>query len=341
MYFISGGIGFLACIIFIVLIILGSLRGKPCRTPLIALFLSVLLFLGSGFLYSRTDPEVGGTAFLKYVLRDQSVPPDLIGEWKERTKSEDSYHGIIISGDTIEIYWVSDGGESAALYWAGSFEAPQDGKEPYTWESVNDVGRTSAAQLASGEKTKTFTYQNGVLSYSASVLGITTTVEAKKQPWQSVDNSEEEPVNSGVSPVRLTASGDLGNYFVEVKGAALTSDSAGNSVIVVTYSWTNNSENVTNVLTNMLEKAYQNGKPLSTVVLSPEEVAPVYDTAARVQDVEPGETVDVECAFLLNNEKNVVEFGVSELLSASGDIVVMEFTPADLSYREPPATPKE
>ena len=47
MYFITGAVGFLACIIFMVLIILFAIKGKSCRVPLIAYFLSILLFLGS------------------------------------------------------------------------------------------------------------------------------------------------------------------------------------------------------------------------------------------------------------------------------------------------------
>ena len=208
MYFISGGIGFLACLVFMILIILFALRGKPCTVPLIALFLSVLLFLGSGFLYTRTDASIGGIDFLRFLVRDRTVPPDLDGEWREQNGSDDSFHGILISGDTIEIYWVSEGGNATSLYWAGSYVPPPDGKEPYTWVSENDVTRTSAAQLASGESTKTFTYQNGILSYSASVLGVTTTIETKKHPWQPVatqDKQERPPhLNSlpRVSPSR-------------------------------------------------------------------------------------------------------------------------------------------
>ena len=69
------------------------------------------------------------------------------------------------------------------MYWAGSFEAPSDGAEPYTWVSRNDASRTSAALLASGDNTKEFTYLNGKLSYSATVLGVTTTIHAEKQSW--------------------------------------------------------------------------------------------------------------------------------------------------------------
>ena len=182
MYFITGAVGFIACVIFMVLIILFAVKGKSCTVPLIAYFLSILLFLGSGFLFSRTDPSIGGGGFVDFLLRNNSVPPDLYGEWREVTKS-DSYHGIYINGDSIEIYWVSDGGLSRSLYWAGSFDPPPDGTEPYSWDSLNDVTQTSAALVASGESVKTFTYENGKLTYSASVLGVTTTVEAEKQPW--------------------------------------------------------------------------------------------------------------------------------------------------------------
>ena len=182
MYFITGAVGFLACIIFMVLIILFAVKGKSCRVPLIAYFLSILLFLGSGYLFTKTDPSIGGGGFVDFLLRNNTGPPDLYGEWKEAVDS-DSYHGIYINGDTIEIYWVSDGGRSRSLYWMGSFDAPPDGTEPYSWESVNDSSQTSAALVASGETTKTFTYENGKLTYSASVLGVTTIVEAEKQSW--------------------------------------------------------------------------------------------------------------------------------------------------------------
>lgn len=338
MYFISGGIGFIACIIFIVLIVVFSLRGKPCRTPLIALLISVLLFLGSGFLYSRTDPSVGGAGFLRYVLRDRTVPPDLWGEWRDDGGDEDSFHGIFISGDTIEIYWVTEGGLSTSLYWAGSYEAPPDGNEPYTWESVCDEERTAAAQLAANESTKTFTYFNGVLSYDAAILGVRTTIEARKQPWfPEQDEEEGEPPAPG-TPARLTASGKLGDFSIAVKGAELTDN--GDDVIIVTYTWTNNSTSPTSALTNMMEKAYQNGTPLEALTIPAEDELQIFDGTTRSQDIQPGESVDVECAFVLRNTRETVEFEVSELLSASGDTVIQSFTPSELPVREPPAPPE-
>lgn len=191
MYFITGGVGFLACIIFMLLIIIRAIRDKSCTTLLIAFFLAVVLFLGSGFLYSRTDPRIGGTGFVSTLLRDKTVPPNLAGEWwAPDTSNKDAYHGIYISGDKIEIYWISDGGATRTLYWAGTYDAPTDGKEPYTWESYSDPSHASGLLAAAGSS-KEFTYANGVISYSASAIGMTTTIEAKKQSWGFLTEQED------------------------------------------------------------------------------------------------------------------------------------------------------
>ena len=68
-----------------------------------------------------------------------------------------------------------------SLYWTGSFVAPETADEPYTWESANDTENTGSALLASGDETKTFTYQDGQISYDVSAMGMTQTVRLEKQ----------------------------------------------------------------------------------------------------------------------------------------------------------------
>lgn len=110
------------------------------------------------------------------------TPPDLTGEWKQvNSNSDDTWQSATISGDTIEVYWVSDNGDTTALYWAGTFVAPENTDEPYSWDSENDKEKTDSALLASGDDTKTFTYEDGQISYSASAMGVTTTVKLEKQ----------------------------------------------------------------------------------------------------------------------------------------------------------------
>ena len=113
---------------------------------------------------------------------EEKKPADLTGDWKQvNSSSDDSYQQATISGDTIEIYWVSDNGDSKSLYWAGSFEASTTADEPYSWESKNDHDKTDSALMASSDDTKKFTYEKNQISYEASALGTTTTIRLEKQ----------------------------------------------------------------------------------------------------------------------------------------------------------------
>lgn len=111
-----------------------------------------------------------------------SEPADLAGEWEQvNSNSEDSWQAATIQGETITIYWVSNSGDTKSLYWAGTYVAPTTTDEPYSWDSENDHSQTDSSLLASGDDTKTITYENGKLSYSASALGTTTTVRLEIQ----------------------------------------------------------------------------------------------------------------------------------------------------------------
>ena len=122
---------------------------------------------------SSTDADVA-------TQREAPQPPDLTGEWTQvNNDTEDSYQTATITGDTITVNWVMP--DTTALYWAGSFEAPTTADEPYTWDSVNDTEQTANALLASPDETKTFTYEDGQISYSVSAMGVTTTIKLEKK----------------------------------------------------------------------------------------------------------------------------------------------------------------
>lgn len=140
--------------------------------------LLITVFTGCSSTPKSSDND-GNTSANSTVSKKQI--PDLTGEWKQtNSQSNSSYQAATISGDTIEIYWVSDG-DTKSLYWAGSFIAPSTADEPYKWDSKNDHSKTDGAMLASSDDTKTMTYQNSVLSYEASAMGTTTTVKLEKQ----------------------------------------------------------------------------------------------------------------------------------------------------------------
>lgn len=116
---------------------------------------------------------------------ESSDPPDLSGQWRQvNNESEDSYQGAIIEDDVIEIYWVSNGGDTRSLYWSGTFEEPDTVEEPYSWESEKNEARTEHSLMSSGDDTKTFTYENGQITYSSSIMGTTTKVRLEKEEWE-------------------------------------------------------------------------------------------------------------------------------------------------------------
>lgn len=109
---------------------------------------------------------------------DESTIPDLSGEWKQvNSNSGENYQIANITDETIEIYWIMD--DTKALYWAGSFTAPTE-SGAYSWESINDKEKTDYAILASGADTKTFDYSDGIISYEASAMGVTTIINLEK-----------------------------------------------------------------------------------------------------------------------------------------------------------------
>ena len=139
---------------------------------------SILAFSGCS---SSSSEAASSTAAVSSSV-EESEPLDLTGTWKQvNSNSEDTWQEATISGDIIEINWVSDNGDTKALYWAGSYIAPTEDTDTYTWDSVNDHEKTDSALLASGDDTKTFTYENGQLTYEASAMGVTTTVRLEKE----------------------------------------------------------------------------------------------------------------------------------------------------------------
>lgn len=102
---------------------------------------------------------------------------DLTGNWTQtNSKSTTDYQAMVISGNTMEIYWVSEDEGTRSLYWAGTFTPPTMGGDTYSWISTNDHSKTDMALLASSDDTKAFTYRGGEISYSASAFGSSMTV---------------------------------------------------------------------------------------------------------------------------------------------------------------------
>lgn len=147
--------------------------------------LAVLLLLLAGCSSTAADDTGTGTSGGSQTEQEgegSQAPPaeplDLTGEWLQtNSKSADSYQAASIMGDQIVINWVNDAESTTALYWAGTYVPPTEDVDTYTWDSANDTTQTESAILASSDPAKTFTYEDGVLKYELTAMGVTMTVE--------------------------------------------------------------------------------------------------------------------------------------------------------------------
>lgn len=111
---------------------------------------------------------------------EKKEPLNLIGTWKS-DENEGTWMEATISDNVISIDWVTDEGKTKATYWVGSYDAPTTATSEYSWVSNNDHEKTKNALLASNDDTKEFTYKNDILSFTASMQGVSKVVELKKQ----------------------------------------------------------------------------------------------------------------------------------------------------------------
>lgn len=142
------------------------------------------------------------------------------------------------------------------------------------------------------------------------------TPETSSDPAES---PEPEPISG--------SSGILGNYDVEIKGASIVTDYDDNPAIVITYAWTNKSEDAVSAEDVFVETAYQDGVQLDDAFIG--EVS-LYNSELSYKELLPGETFDVQCAFAMVSESSVVEFELSEALGSPDEVVSMDFDPSTL-----------
>lgn len=108
-------------------------------------------------------------------------PVDLTGSWKSE-ENDGAWMSADITADTITVNWVSDNGDTTAIYWVGTYQAPTEYIEGYSWTSERNKEQTDNALLASTDDTKDFTYSDATkeLSYQVTMSGVTTTVQLTK-----------------------------------------------------------------------------------------------------------------------------------------------------------------
>ena len=91
----------------------------------------------------------------------------------------------------------------------------------------------------------------------------------------------------------------LGDYEILYKDACIMEDAYGNDALVLTLDYTNNSDETDSYLWSVTETATQNGEMLDIAIVYTDYDILAAVTDDQMEDVEPGQTMQIQSAFVL------------------------------------------
>jgi hypothetical protein len=100
------------------------------------------------------------------------------------------------------------------------------------------------------------------------------------------------------------------DFSVVIGESAQTEDYEGNPALVVTFTFTNNSDDDANFMFAVSPKAFQDGVELESAILLNDD----FDMENALKDVKPGVSLDVQWAYVLDGSSDVT-VEVTELIS--------------------------
>jgi hypothetical protein len=141
-----------------------------------ALFSLALLLLGVFGVFSANSSASTNTS----TSVTQHQPTNLDGSWKmAKSGIPGAVMTATIRNKTIRID-VTMSNDVSGLYWTGTFDTGGDNLSPFSVTSTGDTAAMAEAMFGSGDSTKVFYYNNGVLSFPFSMMGVSTTVELSR-----------------------------------------------------------------------------------------------------------------------------------------------------------------
>lgn len=103
-------------------------------------------------------------------------------------------------------------------------------------------------------------------------------------------------------------------YGVTIDDGVVGEDYQGRPMLVVTYTFTNNSDKAQSFMVAVSDKAFQNGVELERAISTD------IDTQSSIKEIKPGATVTVQQAYLLDDQSEVL-VECTELISFDDTII--------------------
>lgn len=126
-------------------------------------------------------------------------------------------------------------------------------------------------------------------------------------------NSESNSDDTTAGQISAAEAGKISSFNVTIKDSRIAKNSEGEPVLIVTYSFTNNSNNAAAFLYSVSEKLYQNGVELSAEYFT--YGIDDYNVDDASKEIKPGVTFDVQRAYVLNDTETDVDVEISDYLS--------------------------
>ena len=116
----------------------------------------------------------------------------------------------------------------------------------------------------------------------------------------------------------------LGDYVVEIKSCRLAKDYESKPVVIVTYGFTNQKDDSPAAFFTAIEdNVYQNGVGLNEAYILDDSTN--YSSDNSTKEIKKGATLDVEVAYVLNDETTPIDVEVKEYFSFSDKVITRQF----------------
>ena len=116
----------------------------------------------------------------------------------------------------------------------------------------------------------------------------------------------------------------IGDYTAYYTGAKIVEDSDGDDAIAIFFDFTNNSDEAASFIWSLFYTPKQNGTEMeqATVFLSEDSLETLFDTT--MEEVAPGETLEVALAYKLADKEHPVEIDFADLFDKEKDHLTID-----------------
>ncbi len=147
-----------------------------------------------------------------------------------------------------------------------------------------------------------------LLTFSVFALGSTESEGGENQGTGTAENVAKD--------------GKLGDYNVEIMSCRLDKNVLGEDIVIVKYSFTNNSDSSRSFVGAIEDNVYQNGIGLNETIFGDDD----YQSDAQLKEIKKGATLELEIAYKLDDKTTDIEVEVKEFISFSDKVITKTFS---------------